>query len=147
MTILLYILAGIGGVLLLVLIIGFFTSDKEKEIQDVSEVYESTDLKAYKAKQKEQLEQLYENAPSIIRSSVIMWLVQVLSALASLFVIIIVIMLEYNDEIPVADKPVFYLGVVIIFLIFQFVRILARMIRTRNGYIMKLEEVITGNLK
>lgn len=144
-----YILAIVGGILLLLLIIGLIAGepeadDKEEKRTLYQKITNSDDpVKVFRKEQRGKLHELRKYAPSVMRNSVIMWLIQKLALLAIIGCILGVCYAVFSkDENLPMHRDVFLAVMLVSAVFFLLINVMAKMIRLRNKYIIRLEELI-----
>lgn len=90
-----YVFIGIAVVFLLLLVFGSMSEEVEPSISEDNQSSETEDLKNFKQEQKARFEQISATSPSVVRSSVVMWVIQ-LTSLAAIFLFIAVLL--YDED-------------------------------------------------
>lgn len=153
--VLLYILAGLGGLFVLLFIIGMIVGESEekngqKKVENVS----GSELQEYKVRQRKRLEELEAIAPSIWLNSIVMAIVQwVFGAVSVLLIGAMIYTGIYGpgtSDCGVAGSPCepeitqeeAMITLASIWLIASIFSVFAKMVRRRNAYIIQLRGLI-----
>jgi hypothetical protein len=97
--------------------------------------------KELRKQQKYALHELRKSSPSLLRNSVLMFVVQIGSGVGTLACVVLTVGVSFN-LIQGFDHKYIYVIFAGIFLLMRLLNHTARMVRVRNKYILSLEELI-----
>ena len=130
----LYILAGIGVLFVLLILIGIFSED-ESSNEELSQ-----ENKTINKEREAELSRLRASAPSVIRNSIIIGIIQLFSLLASIAFLVlgIISIIKLFDPAEQWFTILSFVASINFFLIYS----ICKMVRLRNKYIEDLNDFI-----
>lgn len=132
---------------LILSIIGHFVQDNPSE-EEVPQPLNENDLNRFKREQATAFETLTHYAPSIIRSSIVMAIIQIIAISGFFIGICILVYVGFTGvsfEEEGLDHQSFMISLLIETSIMLMIFILARMVRRRNKYIIALENLLRND--
>lgn len=96
---------------------------------------------AYREHQKNELKELRKYSPSVIRNSVLMWVIQIISLVGTFAGLCAIVYFAFV-ELEGYEQPVVLAVIISFTILMRVIHLFTQMIRFRNKYILRLEELI-----